>query len=126
MALFFTLFVFASSLSAQPTRMWQRSGVPNGATQLVVEPTSGVMAFTKGTDEWSQVMIRYPDGEVQTRDLPGAEPKLHFAATLVLTQEPSAGETAEASASAFQLLRRMQPCDSVLPILDGSGVPWMP
>ncbi|RPI67378.1 MAG: hypothetical protein EHM43_08480, partial [Ignavibacteriae bacterium] len=52
--------------------------MPNGATQLVVEPTSGVMAFTKGTDEWSQVMIRYPDGEVQTRDLPGAEPKLHF------------------------------------------------
>lgn len=31
-----------------------------------------------------------------------------------------------ATASASQLVRRMQPCDCVLPMLAGSGVPWMP
>lgn len=36
------------------------------------------------------------------------------------------GATACASAAAFQLVRRMQPCDWVLPTVDGSGVPWIP
>ena len=36
------------------------------------------------------------------------------------------GDTALASSSAVQLVRRMQPCDWVLPIVLGSGVPWMP
>ena len=31
-----------------------------------------------------------------------------------------------ASYCASQLVRRTQPFDSVLPIFDGSGVPWMP
>ena len=34
--------------------------------------------------------------------------------------------TASASASASQLVSRMQPCDCVLPMCEGSGVPWMP
>lgn len=34
--------------------------------------------------------------------------------------------TADASASASQLVSRMQPCDSDLLTLDGSAVPWMP
>src|SRR5262249_48344083 len=34
--------------------------------------------------------------------------------------------TRRARSSASQLVRRTQPCDSVLPILVGSGVPWMP
>jgi len=33
--------------------------------------------------------------------------------------------TIPASSSASQFVKRMQPCDSVLPILSGSGVPWM-
>ena len=36
------------------------------------------------------------------------------------------GATACASAAASQLVRRMQPCDWLLPIMEGSGVPWMP
>ena len=36
------------------------------------------------------------------------------------------GLTMPASFSASQLVRRTQPCDSVRPIVDGSGVPWMP
>ena len=32
-------------------------------------------------------------------------------------------DTAAANAVAFQLLKRMHPCDSVLPIFEGSGVP---
>ena len=31
-----------------------------------------------------------------------------------------------ARSRASQLVRRMQPCDSVLPTFSGSGVPWMP
>src|SRR5207248_8329312 len=34
--------------------------------------------------------------------------------------------TRRASVSASQLVSRMQPCDCVLPIASGSGVPWMP
>lgn len=34
--------------------------------------------------------------------------------------------TAFATASTSQLVRRMQPCDCVLAMLAGSGVPWMP
>jgi hypothetical protein len=34
--------------------------------------------------------------------------------------------TSCASAIASQLVRRMQPCEAVLLILSGSGVPWMP
>ena len=36
------------------------------------------------------------------------------------------GLTMPASFSASQLVSRTQPCDSVRPIVDGSGVPWMP
>lgn len=75
---FIALFLMTTCLSAQPKRLWQRHGVPNGSTQLVVEPTSGVMAFTTGTDERSTLMIRFPDGEVQTRQLFGPEPKMQF------------------------------------------------
>src|SRR5262245_19910515 len=34
--------------------------------------------------------------------------------------------TMPARSSASQLVSRMQPCDSVLPIFSGDGVPWMP
>jgi hypothetical protein len=34
--------------------------------------------------------------------------------------------TVPASSLASQLVRRMQPCDSLLLTFDGSGVPWMP
>src|SRR5450830_145037 len=36
------------------------------------------------------------------------------------------GLTTSATLAASQLVRRIQPCDSVLPMLPGSGVPWMP
>ena len=36
------------------------------------------------------------------------------------------GLTTLDTAMALQLVMRMQPLDSVLPIFDGSGVPWMP
>src|SRR5438067_13245294 len=34
--------------------------------------------------------------------------------------------TIPARSSASQLVRRVHPCDSVLPIFSGSGEPWMP
>jgi hypothetical protein len=36
------------------------------------------------------------------------------------------GRVMLARSTAFQLVRRMQPCDSVLPMAAGEGVPWMP
>lgn len=36
------------------------------------------------------------------------------------------GCTMEPRSSASQLVSRMQPCEKVVPILPGSGVPWMP
>ena len=36
------------------------------------------------------------------------------------------GPTEAATRSALQLVRRMQPCDWVLPMVEGTGVPWMP
>ena len=34
--------------------------------------------------------------------------------------------TMSASSVTSQLVRRMHPCDSVLPMAEGSGVPWIP
>lgn len=44
--------------------------------------------------------------------------------TCISTTSP--GFTTLATAAALQLVRRMQPLDSLLPTWDGSGVPWMP
>src|SRR6185437_2590078 len=35
-------------------------------------------------------------------------------------------DTACATAAASQLVKRIQPCDCVLPMVEGSGVPWIP
>ena len=46
---------------------------------------------------------------------------------VTICMEPlSPAETDFVSAITSQLVKRIQPCDCVLPIIAGDGVPWMP
>lgn len=67
-----------ATLSAQPRRMWQKSGAIENIVRMAIEPTSGVMAFATGGEERSTFSVRYPDGEVVTRQLACSGPTLQF------------------------------------------------
>ena len=49
-----------------------------------------------------------------------------FAAAYFWRMAGKPGETSCASSAASQFVSRMQPWDSVLPMDEGSGVPWIP
>lgn len=70
--------LMAATLMAQPTLLWQTSGIPKEATAVAVAPGSGVVAVAAKSDAAPAVKFRHPNGRVVTYPLTVTEPTLRF------------------------------------------------